>query len=69
MSVYKMFSFIFKCVLFVKIMNFPSISAVLLNQTIDNRNHPKYTTDDLLSIKFSSQISGDIDMDPCKSGN
>lgn len=66
MSVYKMFSFIFTCFLFVKIMNFPYISAVLLNQTIDNH---KYSTDDLLSLKFSSRISGDIDMDPCKSGN
>lgn len=76
MSVFKMFSYLFKYFLVVIIMNFPyTINAVLLNQTIDNPNisiikfNNKYSTDDLFSIKFSSQISGDIDMDPCKSGN
>lgn len=75
MSVYKMFSFLFKCFLIVTIMNFPyTNNAVLLNQTIDNQNNSiiklnKYSTDDLFSITFSSRISGDIDMDPCKSGN
>lgn len=70
-----MFSFLFKCFLIVIIMNFPHTNnAIPFNQTIDNRNNSiiklnKYSTDDLFSITFSSRISGDIDMDPCKSGS
>lgn len=33
-----------------------------------SQKRSKYTIDDLLSMRFESKISDDIDVDPCKSG-
>ena len=40
-----------------------------LNETLITRRHQqhRYTIDELLDARFPKSISGDIDMDPCKS--
>lgn len=49
------------------LMNFFS---VIFNVTlVEGRNEPhKYTTEELLSMHFENKESGDVGMDPCKSG-
>uniref|UniRef100_A0A182S6D0 Uncharacterized protein n=1 Tax=Anopheles maculatus TaxID=74869 RepID=A0A182S6D0_9DIPT len=40
-----------------------------LNETLitQRHQHHRYTIDELLDARFPKSISGDIDMDPCKS--
>ncbi|XP_055621202.1 tolloid-like protein 1 [Toxorhynchites rutilus septentrionalis] len=48
----------------------PACLCLQLNETLitqKHQHHHRYTIDDLFSMKFSSKISDDIDMDPCKS--
>ncbi|XP_052891850.1 tolloid-like protein 1 [Anopheles moucheti] len=43
--------------------------GLLLNETLitQKHQHHRYTIDELLDARFPKSISGDIDMDPCKS--
>lgn len=41
-------------------------NATLLITPLQYYKGSKYTVDDLLNTKFTSKVSDDIDMDPCK---
>ncbi|XP_058467763.1 protein tolkin-like [Malaya genurostris] len=49
------------------IVNVCPCECLEINETLVTRRHKQFTTEELLSIKFPSSISNDIDMDPCKS--